>query len=139
MIGPKRSSAGAGALAVGLAAAALLATDSAASQTSVRFPVEQPVQVSARVALLEQRVHRLEQRLSAFEQVGLRTRSDGTRQLTLNGTIVIVEPDGRVTVTPRASDSAPALSGRLPTESPECDPPFYYDSDGIKRFKGECL
>lgn len=33
----------------------------------VRFPVEQPVALSARVALLEQKVHALEQRLKAHE------------------------------------------------------------------------
>jgi hypothetical protein len=126
-----------GALALALSSAALLVTASAASEPSVVFPIEQPAPVSARVALLEQRVHRLEQRLAVFERVGLRARSDGARELTLNDTTVIIEADGRVTITPRTSE--PGVSGRMPAAPPDCDPPYSYDSEGIKRFKRSCL
>jgi hypothetical protein len=78
----------------------VLGTRDAASQPTVRFPAEQPVPVSARVALLEQRIHRLEQRLAAFERASA------------------------------ASTTPPR---------PDCEPPFHYDAQGIKRYKPECL
>lgn len=86
--------------AVTTVALLVLGARDAASQPTVRFPAEQPVAVSARVALLEQRIHRLEQRLAAFER-------------------------------------AAAASATPPR--PDCEPPFHYDAQGIKRYKPECL
>jgi hypothetical protein len=127
------------AFAVALSSAAVLASARGASQPAVKFPADQPVPVSARVALLEQRMHRLEQRLAAFERVGLRARGDGTQELSLNGTIVVLETDGRVTITPASTGGTAPVSGRMPPASQECDPPFVYDAEGIKRFKRSCL
>jgi hypothetical protein len=105
-----RKSAALGLLCVALSTGLLvLSTRHAASQPSVRFPAEQPVPVSARVALLEQRIHRLEQRLAAVERAA-----------------------------PAAAPvaAAPVGGAKLP---PDCEPPYQIDAAGIKRFKHECL
>jgi hypothetical protein len=149
-----------------LSGVVVLLSSRARSQPKAQFPPEQPVALSARVAALEQRAHRLEQRLAAFERVGMAAKNDGSYQLSVNGTSVTIEQDGRVTVSPKApSPGSPAIAGRLPpaaaecdppytidatgarspkpgcfgTASAECDPPYYFDSDGIKRFIPKCL
>jgi hypothetical protein len=139
-----------------------LSTSRAGSQPRVEFPVEQPVAVSARVAMLEQRVHRLEQRLGAFEKVGLTPRADGGQEMAIHGATVSIDRDGRVTViaAPPKPQGGPSVAGRLPEDcdppytidpkgvrtpkfgclaSGSCDPPFYFDAAGIKRFLPDCL
>src|SRR5262245_11188458 len=84
-------------------AAVLLVPRRAESEPAPRFPVDQPVPVTARVALLEQRVHGLEQRLKAFEKLSVKAQADGGYVLVANGARVQIARDGSVTVT-----SAPA-------------------------------
>ncbi|MFO0569712.1 MAG: hypothetical protein U0263_28945 [Polyangiaceae bacterium] len=99
---------------------------------SVRFPAEQPVAISARVALLEQKVHAVEQRLKAFEKVGLSATTGGGYELTANGARVSISRDGTVSVT-----SAPPPP-RTGVDDP-CDPPFSVDPKGFRSIKPECL
>ena len=142
--------------------ATVLSAAAATPQPDVRFPADQPAPLGARVALLEQRAHRLEQRLAAFEQVKLKSRSDGARELSINGASVTIERDGRVTVVPAPpTGGEPAVTGRLPPDceppydvdpsgvripksscigaNAACDPPYTLDARGIKRYKPECL
>lgn len=120
-----------------LTASALLTAAPATSQPDVRFPVEQPAPVSARVALLEQRLHRVEQRLAAFESIGVKQRADGARELTINGARLVIARDGRVSVTPgQPTGNRPTLTGRLP---PDCDPPYSVAPGGVRTPKPECL
>lgn len=113
---------------VGLAA--LLMAGAASSEPSpVRFPVEQPVALAARVALLEQKLHGLEQRTKALEKVPITRDATGAFQLIANGARVRIAPDGTVSVDPpppRLTDDA-------------CDPPFTVDLKGIRTIKPECL
>ena len=148
-----------GALVTG---AAVLSAASAMPQPDVRFPADQPAPLAARVALLEQRAHRMEQRLAAFERVKLKNRPDGAHELSINGASVTIERDGRVTVIPiPPAGGDPAVTGRLPPDceppydvdptgvripkpscigaNPECEPPYSLDARGIKRYKPECL
>lgn len=123
------------ALAICLGLGLFLMSTRAASQPSVQFPPDQPAPLAARVALLEQRAHKLEQRLAAFEKVGLKPDRAGGYTLVVNGASATIDARGRVTVTPAAGDG---VTGRLPPASGECDPPFVVDSSGIRRPKPGC-
>lgn len=113
---------------VGLAA--LSFAGAASSEPSpVRFPVEQPVALAARVALLEQKLHALEQRSKALEKVAITRDAGGAYQLVANGARVRIAPDGTVSVDPPPP---------RPVEDP-CDPPFTVDLKGIRSIKPECL
>lgn len=128
-------------VALALGAVLLLSDGEASSQTpapvrpvtppAVRFPAEQPVAVSARVARLEQKVHSLEQRLGVFERVGVTAQTDGSYVLTVNGARVEIARDGRVSVIPAAPPSRPI-------DDP-CDPPYTVDTKGKRSIKPECL
>src|SRR5262245_26672061 len=109
----------------------------AASDQAPRFPVEQPVPLPARVALLEQRVHGMEQRLKAFEKLQVRAQPDGTYVLSANGARVQIARDGSVVVTPAPSAGTTAR-GALPAADP-CDPPYEVGATGIRTIKPECL
>lgn len=133
------------ALIVGMGVVPLM-SGPAASQSSgatPRFPVAQPAPLAARVALLEQRVHGFDQRLKAFERVGLKAQSGGGFTLVVNGANVVIAKDGTVTVTPAAKPGTgelpPLGSGGTPPPEDPCDPPYSVDSKGIKSIKPGCL
>lgn len=83
--------------------------------------------IGARVALLEGRVHELEQRLAAFSRVSL-TPADGGFTLVAHGVRVQIAPSGQVSL------HAPPAPGPA-----QCDPPFVVDADGKRTAKPECL
>jgi hypothetical protein len=141
-----------------LASATLLVSLEAGSDTP-KFPAQQPVPVAARVALLEQRMHGLEQRLKAFEKTAPKERSDGSYELTMNGARVLIQKDGSVTVSPKSTSAAPPRAAfddacdppytvdpngiRVPKPdcapvTKACDPPFIVDKDGNRRVKKDC-
>src|SRR5258706_12408363 len=99
-------------------AALLLSPRRAESEPAPRFPVDQPVAVTARVALLEQRVHTLEQRLKAFEKLAVRAQPDGGYVLAANGARVQIGKDGAVTVTSAPGPPGSTAHGRLPPQDP---------------------
>lgn len=105
----------------------------AGSQTP-NFPAKQPVPVAARVALLEQRMYGLEQKLKAFEKTAPKERSDGSYELTMNGARVLITKDGSVTVSPKSATASPPRAAFDDT----CDPPYSVDANGIRVPKAEC-
>jgi hypothetical protein len=126
-------------LRLGALCLGFLASAPAASQTSkpqVRFPIAQPAPLAARVALLEQKLYAMDQRMRAFESVRLQSASDGAYAIAVNGAEVVIAKDGSVTVTPSRSSV-----GKLPESKPaadDCDPPYRVDSKGIKSIKPNC-
>jgi hypothetical protein len=123
--------------ALAAAVSILLASARADSEPRVQFPTEQPAPVSARVALLETRMHALERRLAAFDKVGLSAGPDGSYRMAISGASVSIERDGRVTVVPAPpKPGRPAVTGRMPED---CDPPFFIDREGTKIPKADCL
>ena len=113
-----------------LIGAALALVACTASSQPVGFPVEQPVALSARVALLEQKVHTLEQRTKAFQRVGLAPELGGAFQLVVNGARVRVSADGSISI----AAPVPARAAEDP-----CDPPYSVDPKGLRSIKPECL
>jgi len=88
---------------------------------TLRFPAEQPVALSARVALLEQKVHALEQRLRAVESAA------GAPAVDPCDPPYSVDPKGIRSIKPECLRIGP------------CDPPYSIDRDGIRWPKKECL
>jgi hypothetical protein len=111
----------------------LLLPSRAGSEPAARFPAEQPVAVTARVASLEQRMQGLEQRLKAFEKLAVRPQPGGGYVLTANGARILVGRDGSVEVSPGGS----ARTGYA-NDDP-CDPPYNVGVTGIRSIKPECL
>lgn len=106
----------------------LLVPASAGTEPKLRFPAEQPVAIGARVALLEGRVHELEQRLSAFSRLSLTPADAGGFTLVAHGVRVQIAPSGQVSL---HAPPAPVPS--------QCEPPFVVDADGKRSAKPECL
>ncbi|MCA9600283.1 MAG: hypothetical protein KC776_43565 [Myxococcales bacterium] len=114
-------------IALALGALALLAPVLGVSQPKARFPADQPVPLSARVALLEGRVHDLEQQVQGLSQGRLSARPDGSYQIDANGARVMIGADGTVTTSPSPATSPMA-----------CDPPYTVDKAGIRHPKPSC-
>ncbi len=102
------------------------------AEPRARFPIEQPVALSARVALLEERVHTLQERLSAFAQVGLKSHPAGGFTLDAHGAQVIIDPSGKVVV-------VPAAEGNDAPGDQACEPPYWVDERGVRSIKPQCL
>lgn len=109
----------------------------AGSQTP-RFPTQQPAPVAARVALLEQRMYGLEQKLKAFEKTSPKERSDGSYELTMNGARVLITKDGSVTVSPKAPPTPAVASPPRAAFDDDCQPPYTIDSNGFRVPRPEC-
>jgi hypothetical protein len=105
----------------------------AGSQTP-KFPTQQPAPLAARVALLEQRMYGLEQKLKAFEKTAPKERSDGSYELTMNGARVLILKDGTVSVAPAPPKSTPPRAAF----DDNCDPPYTVDANGIRVPKPDC-
>jgi len=86
----------------------------------VRFPVEQPVALSARVALLEQKVHALQKRLEALEAPASPPVDPCDPPYT-------VDPKGMRSIKPECLEVRP------------CDPPYTVDPKGVRIPKRECF
>ena len=89
--------------------------------------------LSARVAMLEGKVHDLERRLLQLEKAAPGRRADGSYQFDANGARVIVSPKGAVTTMRTPPDASKARP------RPDCDPPYKIDARGIRSIKVECL